>query len=245
MSFLPVPLLNVPAINNNNNDIIWIPRERKNVWNFPKIGSYTITGGTVWDDTVSAYVPGAFGSFTFQRPFILTDIYQKGILTTKDVQHIKNGRYAFRAVSILVYPLFAVPTAGPGAGHNCWAFMMKPYGADTLITDYVDETKYLLQGRLVHRHGVVDKYSVWPIKQHNAQKESLIQFFNEKTGEAHLWKPNKKIFDLSIDSDAVFTAISISRRDKTSFARSPWVKVFQVRRRTPNAPAKIDPCFSR
>ena len=243
---IPIMLNNVPAVDTNNNDIVWISKSSRNCWNFPKVGQYLLKSLFCWDDNDSIYrTPGTPLNFQVQIPFLLYDNRQFGGLDTQSITKVKNASRAMSSVAIMVFPMHSIGDEDPYLGHNLWAFLMKPFGADTLITDYVDESKYEIEVQLYHRQGVRNKYMRWPVKQHNGTEESLLQFYNGKTGLCHLWDAHGLIYQNNIDTSSIPSGVAIARRDKTTNVRSSWTPVFQMRRRLPNAPLRIDPAYNK
>lgn len=244
----PIPLV-VPGT--NNDDAIWTTWRTRSRWNWPKVGNNISVGtgsrGAVWDTGASNWVsPAPAGAYQLQAPFLLFDggvipvtkipKGDVGTLRLIEISQLKGNAHVFGGVSSMVFPALRGTSL---------AFVMFPNGADTWITEYLDPSLYDLNVKSVFRHQFQSVYRTVPPKQHDGLSETMFKIWEyDQSGTSQLWSslPRSGTWR-NIDNDALPVGYDVARRDKETGTRSPWRKLFQVRRRIPNGNSRIDPAF--
>lgn len=232
----------------SNENAVWAAWGKRTRWNMPKIGKgvYVASGssrGAVWDNVGAAWItPPAVpvGLYEFQQPWLIFDLRGQGSLDTRDMSgNLLGNHFAVSNIAVAAFPVVNIG--------RYYAFVLYPFGADTWFTEYLDPSKYDLLVRTNFRHERQAQYHVVPVTQHNGTAESMFNIWKpDKSGTCQLWNiPGSQPWwaRANIDNDGMPTGFDMCRRDKLTGIRSPFVPLFKVRRRLPNANSRIDPAF--
>jgi len=225
----------------NEDRIIWKPRRmrsRDSVMNTHSLDLGTVGQGGRWvyDSGTNSYVPAPTGSYFPQRPLYLCEQNHNRILSIDSVENSSARKHDLRENCACLIPV---------RNGTYTAYVVYPNGFDTFWTDYYDPTEYKVFLRLKLRGEFRDRYVFIAPRQNDQQQETMHVFWDLATGVNKVFR-NYLNPQNALDDSVIPVRIDVCRRSMHKpYARSPWVPLAKVQRRTPQTAAKLVPIYKR